>query len=198
MKSLFALTVLASLASSSAFAGNIVIGNPSFNGDGCVPGSAAVTLSPDAGAISILFDSFQAQAGGTTGLPQARKYCIMNIPVQVSPGFQAAIIEMDYRGFHALPQRGYAQFTVDYALQGFQGPRFNRRFVGPLNQDFNTINRLRLQDVKWSACGANTVLSVNASMIVVTNERHEQTIGTVDSGDLASGIDAQLQYRPCQ
>ena len=198
MKSSFTILLLVGLTSSPAFAGSVQLGTPSLRGDGCPAGSAGVTLSPDASAISILFDSFQVEAGGTTGLSQVRKTCYLGIPVSVQSGFQAAIVEVDYRGFHALPIRGYSQFTVDYALQNFAGPRFNRRFVGPLNQNFNTVNRLRLQDVKWSACGANTMLNVTASMIVMTNEHQDQTVGSIDSTDLASGIDYQIQYRPCR
>lgn len=187
------------LATASYARANVTLGAPSFTGDGCPEGTATVALSPDSATISILFDGFIAESGGDTGLPQQRKTCVASIPASVAPGFQAAITQVDYRGFQGLPAFGISQFTVEYAFEGTTQPRITRRWRGPMTQDFTTVNRLRRNDIQWTACGAQTALNLNASIITVTNAQREQSMSSIDSTDLASGgISYQIQYRRCR
>lgn len=187
------------LVSNLAFSGTgVVLGDPSFTGNGCLPGTSSAALSPDGSTISIIYDNFIANAGGTSGVPMDRKQCIVSIPVTIPPNTKIAITEVDYRGFNALPDRGYTQFTVDFALSGFKGPRILRRFVGPLQADFSAINKLKKPDVRYSQCGqSQVVLNVNANITTVSNGKQEQTSAGVDSTDFNSGLDYVVEVLPC-
>src|SRR4051812_29902908 len=124
------------LSSIPAFAdqvpGGITLGQPITGGSGCPAGSAAAVLSPDGKNLSILFDQYQALAGGTSGLQFDRKACSVAIPVHVPQGYSVSILKIDYRGFNAIPSGGSSTFGVEYFFAGTHGPGFSKQFYGPL------------------------------------------------------------------
>src|SRR3954467_5616314 len=85
------------LATTQVQADDIRLGQPAYGGTGCPGGSASVALSPDQQAISILFDQYVAQAGGSVAFD--RKNCNIAIPIHVPQGFSVSVLAIDYRGF---------------------------------------------------------------------------------------------------
>ena len=159
------LPMLLALAGGSAIAGTatdeIRLGQPNYGGTGCPAGTASTTLSPDAQSLSILFDAYQAEAGGVIGRNTDRKACNIAIPVTVPQGYSVSIIQIDYRGFNTLPSGAQSRFSVEYFFAGSQGPAFAQNFFGPITQDFLINNTLRAEAVVWSACGADVNLRAN-------------------------------------
>jgi hypothetical protein len=174
------------------------LGIPTYQGTGCPEGSASATMTADGTQLSILFDRYTAEAGGNTGRRNERKSCSLSIPVEIPSNVSVAIVEVDYRGYHSLPTRGYSELSVNYSLGPLSGPRFLRRFVGPLDTDFFAKQKLRATDVRWSACGGRSTLHLNTSMIVVSNGQQELSLAALDSADLHSGFTYVVQYRPCR
>lgn len=186
----------------SAFAVNahatndIKLGEPQYGGTGCPYGSASVALSPDQKAISILFDSYVVEAGGSKSFD--RKNCNIAVPVKVPQGYSVSVFAIDYRGFIGLPYGGRAQLNVDYFLAGGgRGIRTTKKFQGPTSTDYLKSDRLGLEAVVWSGCGANTILRANTTMLVNSNNRREQAMATVDSVDVQAGLTYHLQWRRC-
>lgn len=176
----------------------IRLGNPGYGGTGCPAGSASATLSPDQTALSIIFDQFVVEAGGITGKTIDRKNCSVAIPVHVPQGFSISIFKVDYRGFNAVPAGGMSVFNAEYFFAGMQGPRSQRVFSGPQNDQYLISDDLITSALVWSPCGADVNLRVNASMMARTNSRREQIMSTVDSADLSSGMIYHIQWRRCQ
>lgn len=177
---------------------DIAIGQPQYGGNGCPQGSASATLSPDMKSLSLLFDSYQVEAGGVTGKSIDRKSCNVAIPVHIPQGFSISVIAVDYRGFNNLPYGAYSEFNVEYFFAGQTGPTDRRTFSGPLSQDFLISNTLQASAVVWSRCGTDVNLRTNTSMLVQTNQNFEQALSSVDSIDVNAGIVYQLQWRRCQ
>jgi hypothetical protein len=173
------------------------IGQPAYGGTGCPAGTASVTLSPGEDAVSVLFDQFVTEAGRTTGRRLDRKSCNLSIPVSVPNGYSIAVFQVDYRGFNAVPRGGYNKFDVEYFWAGSRGPMFSRTFYGPLNDNYTITNNLVAQTLVWTPCGASVNLRVNASMMSMANSSMEQTVGTVDSADISSGLIYHIQWRRC-
>ncbi len=192
-----AVVAIMSIAS-AAHADGIRLGIPAYGGNGCPAGSASATLSDDASQLSILFDSFSAEAGGSSGRSLDRKACNLAIPVHVPQGFSVSLIRADYRGFNAIPAGGRSTFNVEYFFAGQQGPRYSKTFMGPQQSDYTISNALIAQAVVWSPCGQDVILRTNANVMAMTNSRFEQIMTTVDSADFSSGIIYQLQWRQCQ
>ena len=184
------------LLSAPAFAGDISLGEPGYGGTGCPAGTVSVTLSPDAKSLSLLFDQYQVAVGGDTGKSFDRKSCNIAIPVHVPQGMSVSILKIDYRGFNFLPRGASSQFNVEYFFAGTRGPSFQRKFYGPLNDDYLIHNELTAEALVWSACGADVNLRTNSSMRVGTTSNQE-AMASIDSEDVNAAIIYQLQWRGC-
>jgi len=197
MKSLILSAALS--LSASAMAQGLELGWPSTGGNGCPQGTVSANLSPDNQQLSILFDQFLAEAGPGVGRTIDRKSCNISIPITVPGGYSVSIVQVDYRGFVGLPSRqASARFSAEYFFAGARGPLLQRSFQGSQETDYLIDNRLGVQAMVWSACGAQTNLRINASMMVMNRDRSLDAIATVDSADISSGIIYQLQFRPCR
>lgn len=191
-------SVLFSLLAMSAVAqaDTLQLGVPAYGGTGCPAGSASVSLSPDQTQISMLFDSYVVQAGN--GVAFDRKNCNIAVPVHVPQGFSVAVFGIDYRGFTGLPAGGRANLSVDYFLaSGGRGVHTSKTFMGPQATDYLKHDDLGVESIVWTACGADTILRANTSMLVQTNASSQQAMATVDSADIDAGLIYHLQWRRC-
>ena len=197
MKS-FLLISASWIVSLSAQAQNAIqLGQPIYGGSGCPQGSASATLSPDAKDVSILFDSFQVEAG-PNGKRIDRKSCNLAIPLHIPQGYSVSIFTVDYRGFTSLPLGGRAMFNAEYFFAGSRGPQAARMFSGPKSENYIFTNQLAAEALVWSPCGADTNLRVNSSMFVQTNNNLEDAMATVDSADVRTSMVFHIQWRQCQ
>ena len=157
MKSLAAIAslILVGGLTTIARADDIALGQPGYGGTGCPGGSVSATLSPDFKSLSILFDQYQVEAGGTTGKTFDRKSCNIAIPVHVPQGLSISVLAIDYRGYNNVPAGGNTTFNVEYFFAGTRGPVFNQVFRGPLDSDYTIHNELTAQAIVWSACGVD-------------------------------------------
>lgn len=198
MKAKLLLTLVGVLSTLSlkAQAQEIRLGQPAYGGTGCPAGSASVTLSPDQSALSILFDSYVAEAGG--GRRVDRKSCNISVPVEVPSGYSVAVFQVDYRGFNSIPYGAQSRFDAEYFWAGARGPRISRIFRGPVSDVYTVTDGLLASTMVWTPCGASVNLRVNTSMMALSNARSEQTLATVDSADISSGLVYHLQWRRCR
>lgn len=197
LSTVLAAVVVAGSLTAQAQSG-LKLGQPAYGGTGCPAGSASVTLSPDETALSILFDSYLAEAGSTTGRTVDRKSCNVSIPVQVPQGYSVAVFQVDYRGFNLIPAAGaYTRMDTEYFWAGSRGPRFARVYSGPTADNYTLSDGLVAQTMVWTPCGASVNLRVNSSIMAQTNRAQQQTMITVDSADLTSGLVYHLQWRRC-
>jgi hypothetical protein len=192
-----AIATALSMNTAKANLNDIQLGNPTYGGTGCPAGSASAALSDDAKSLTLIFDQFQVEAGGANrGIE--RKNCSVAIPVHVPQGMSVSIIDVDYRGYVSLPQGATARMTAEYFLAGYLGPRFDKSFLGKTDSDYTFSNKIGVEAMVWSACGADTILRVNAAMLVRSNRYNDEAMATVDSADFKAGIKYQLQWRSCR
>jgi hypothetical protein len=198
MKKILAIAALliGSSFAGTAFADDIALGEPGYGGTGCPDGSASVTLSPDAKSLSILFDEYYVEAGGSTNKSLDRKSCNIAIPVHVPQGLSVSILTIDYRGFNSLPSGARSVFNVEYFFAGQKGPTFSKTFNGKLEKDYLITNKLQATALVWSACGADVNLRTNSSIRVQTTQ-NKDALATVDSEDINAAIKYQLQWKKC-
>lgn len=195
-KLLLIIVGLLSTLSLTAQAQQVRLGQPAYGGTGCPAGSASVTVSPDQSALSILFDNYVAEAGG--GRRVDRKSCNISVPVSVPSGYSVAVFQVDYRGFNSIPRGAQSRFDAEYFWAGANGPRISRTFVGPTTDTYSISDALIASTMVWTPCGASVNLRVNTSMMAQSNMRGEQTLSTVDSADITSGLVYHLQWRRCR
>lgn len=184
------------MLSTPVFAADISLGTPGYGGTGCPAGSVSATLSPDAKSLSLLFDNYQVAVGGITGKSFDRKSCNIAIPVHVPQGMSVSVLNIDFRGFNNLPQSASSQFNVEYFFAGTRGPSFQRTFNGPIGEDYLINNKLTVESIVWSGCGADVNLRTNSSMRVKTYSNRE-AMASIDTQDVNAGIIYHLQWRRC-
>ena len=198
MKKKRTLLMAALMFSAPAFAQNdISLGTPGYGGTGCPDGTVSVTLSPDQKSLSLLFDQYQVSVGGETGKSFDRKSCNIAIPVHVPQGLSVSILKIDFRGFNHLPSSGTSQFNVEYFFAGTKGPAFQKKFSGPLDEDYLINNELVAKAIVWSGCGEDVNLRTNSSMRVKTVSNKE-AMASIDTEDVNAAIVYQLQWRDCR
>jgi Domain of unknown function (DUF4360) len=196
MKSTLGLLLSIAFASVVSHADDLRLGTPSYGGTGCPGGSVGVAVAPDQKSISMLFDSYVVMAGG--GQAFDRKVCNIAIPIHVPQGFSVSVVGIDYRGFTGLPSGGRAQLAVNYFLANNpNGFRTTKTFYGPMTAEYLKSDSLGVVAQVWTACGADTILRANTSMLVQTNSRSDQAMATVDSADISAGLIYHLQWRRC-
>jgi hypothetical protein len=191
------LSLMASKALAQVPNEPIRLGIPSYNGTGCPSGTVSASVSPDNQELSILFGSFQVDAGGSSGKQVDRKACNVSIPVQVPQGFSVSMFKIDYRGYHRVPQGASGTFDVEYFFAGSSGPAYRKTFIGHSDGNFLLNNRVTAVSTVWSACGASVNLRTNTSIAVQTNNMFDQSTITLDSADIAAGVVYQLQWKRC-
>jgi hypothetical protein len=198
MKTVAALAFLAfgTLFTTVARADDISLGQPGYGGTGCPGGSVSATLSPDSKSLSLLFDSYMVEAGGSSGKTFDRKSCNVAIPVHVPQGLAISILAIDYRGYNNVPVGANSQFAVEYFFAGTRGPSFQKTFYGPKDENYLIHNQLTAQSIVWSACGADVNLRTNSNIRVIT-KNNKQALATVDSEDVNAAIVYQLQWKHC-
>ena len=191
------LSTLTMSTAAMADLNDIQLGVPGYGGNGCPANTASVTLSDDKKSLSIIFDQFIAEAGGMNKRLE-RKSCNIAIPVHVPQGMSVSVINVDYRGYVSLPSQASARLTAEYFLAGSLGPRFDKTFTGRTDTDYTFKNDIGIQAQVWSPCGADTILRVNAAMLVKTNRYNDEALATVDSADFKAGMLYKLQWRTCR
>jgi hypothetical protein len=190
------LVLSAILLSAPVFADDISLGEPGYGGTGCPAGTVSVTLSPDAKSLSLLFDQYQVAVGGETGKSFDRKSCNIAIPVHVPQGLSVSILKIDFRGFNHLPRSASSQFNVEYFFAGTKGPTFQKKFRGPLDEDYLINNELTAQSIVWSGCGEDVNLRTNSSMRL-SSLYNQEAMASIDSEDINAAIVYQLQWKKC-
>lgn len=181
-----------------------VIGSASTiaqNNSGCPQGSFAVVNSPDGGSLSVLFDKFIIEAGGSTGFDMARKTCSLVIPLGLPAGYSIGVYRVDYRGFAALGDGQSAELIVDYNLGPRQnGRKFRRKVKGFIEGDFVFTETLGAGQMKRVGCGENAKLNVSIILSLQSRDRNNESMVALDSADGAAkgGLIYHFNYKKCR
>ena len=197
---ILALAVATTAVMSSALAfdpNDVQLGIPAFAGSGCPMGSSSVVLSPDAQELSILFDNYLVEAGGSTGRTIDRKNCTIAVPVHVPQGYSVSLITVDYRGFNSLPAGAQSKFQASYFFAGATGPTQTKTFNAGTESDYLLHSDLVVSDVVWSRCGDEVTLRAATSLYVRNTNPMVEALSTVDSADISAGLLYKLSWRRC-
>jgi hypothetical protein len=161
----------------------------SYAGSGCPAGSVAESMSPDAKAFTLLFDSYIAEAGPGVSLANGRKNCQIAVDLRFPQGWSYTIFDVDYRGYAQL-ERGTTgtQKTTYYFQGGSSQASLQTNYAGPKDADYHIRDSLGLDALVWSPCGATRAVNMN-TQVRVTASGGRRALMTIDS------IDGQLTHR---
>lgn len=181
-----------------AMAQGLRLGEPITGGTGCPVGSVGTVLSPEQSTLTILFDSYVAEAGRDVRKTVDRKNCNLTIPMKIPQGYSLSIIQVDYRGYTYVSSRSDSvRFTTNYYFANQRGISISENMYGPLDEDFLFTDRLALEALVWSACGADTNLTIGTSL-QANSRSGRQVLASLDSVDVGSELIYHLQWRRCR
>lgn len=189
----------------SAYSPLVNIKDPKYSGNGCPPGTASISLSPDNKMISILLDQFIVQAGGPNARPVDRKRCQVSIPFEIPAGMQVSLLRVDYRGFNSIPDsRSFTELITNHQFFRVRNATIGQNvskkhyFSGPLNEEFFLSGDAGSQI--FSPCGERVVLNILTMMSATASSAQSEILSTVDSIDSESetNIKYHLMWRQCR
>lgn len=96
----------------------VTISGISFAGSGCPAGTVAGQLSNDLTTVTLLYDSFVAQAGKGITPSEYRKNCQLNVKLLYPQGWQFSIFKADYRGYAYIPEGATGTCKATYYFSG--------------------------------------------------------------------------------
>lgn len=144
----------------------IELGSPSYAGTGCPAGTAVLILSPDKKSISMHFDQYVTEAGGSTGKTIDRKTCNLGIPIHIPAGISIAFSRANYHGYAYLPTGTEGTLHAEYFFAGSRGPQYSKTLRGEYSEDFRFSADIALTSLVWSPCGGEEILRANTSLVV--------------------------------
>lgn len=189
----------------SKYSREMRLGSVRVQGNGCPAGTTSIALSDDKRTITLLFDRFVNQVGGRSGRKNEIKRCRVRAPLHVPPGYQVAIVALDYRGYNFLPQGGRTVLkTAHFFSRDSDRSKGEKKvvrkfdFAGPIDEEFLLTSEAESEPI-WSVCGRNTHIGFTTVLRTQTNRQEEEALSTVDSVDAAIGTSTvesanRLQY----
>lgn len=170
----------------------VTIGDPSYDGSGCPPGTATVSLSADRQELRIIFREYDVSTSPFRGT--AFRNCALTVPIEIPPGWQASIFQITARGSYFAPPGGRARYQAQYAYVG--GPTvWVTEDLPPVDfvEGFEIPESLA---VEWTPCGDDTLLSADTTISVQRpSESTDQAEISLTSANVA--ITCSIRYRRC-
>ncbi|KAJ0402277.1 hypothetical protein ATCC90586_005104 [Pythium insidiosum] len=195
---LSALTLLALGAASVDAELPYKLGKPVFFGSGCPAGTVAVVPSTDGRTLSVLFSDFSSKTKGSANLREY-KACNLAVPMDIQPGFTAAIAKVDYRGNAYVPaaENATAEFSAEYFFAGSSGPELRTKYGA--GYDGNIYLSDNVATLAWSRCGASTIFRVNTQLTASKPSGVQDDVQiSIDTADNRfGGFYYQINYKAC-
>lgn len=169
-------------------------------GSGCRQGTAAVNVSPDRLALTVLFDDFVVEATPTKRL--MGKVCDLDLSLNVPSGWAVALATTDTRGYASLQDNeSFGQVRSLFAFSRTPEPAtiLDRKFTGPFDENYQLRNEGTLDSLEWSPCGGRRMLRLRTRIQarLAPRSQNGSTLITVDSLDHAVTQKYALQWKRC-
>ncbi|KAM0818212.1 hypothetical protein AB5N19_04021 [Seiridium cardinale] len=176
----------------------VTIEGISYAGSGCNAGSVAGAISNDLSTVTLLYDSFIAQAGSGIQPAEARKNCQLNLQLALPQGWQFSVFKADYRGYAYLQKgdKGVIKSTYYFSGDSTQVSA-QQTLKGDYDDNYLKTDEFGLESTVWSPCGEEGLLNVNSEVRVTPLNTNNTALLTVDSTDLKFTQIHYLQWQEC-
>ncbi|KAK6082409.1 secreted protein [Seiridium cupressi] len=176
----------------------VTIEGISYAGSGCNAGSVAGAISNDLSTVTLLYDSFIAQAGSGIQPAEARKNCQLNLQLKLPQGWQFSVFKADYRGYAYLQKgdKGVIKSTYYFSGDSTQVSA-QQTLKGDYDDNYLKTDEFGLESTVWSPCGEEGLLNVNSEVRVTPLNTNNTALLTVDSTDLKFTQIHYLQWQEC-
>ena len=166
----------------------------------CQGGSYSTVNVSDGGTLSILFDNFSITAPPGADRGVERRFCNLQVSLNLPQGYSLGVYEVDYRGFTRLSHKQQADLNVDYTVgRKNKGRGFHRRIRGAYEGEFVFRESLAPNILKRVGCGDAAVLNIAAMLELKTKNQPEEAMIVLDSIDGAApgGLVYHFDLKKC-
>lgn len=166
----------------------------------CQSGSYSAVNVSEGGTLSILFDNFSISVPPGADRGVERRFCNLQVLLNLPQGYSLGVYEVDYRGFARLSQKQQAELNVDYTVgRKNKGRGFRRRIRGAYEGEFVFSEPLAPGILKRVGCGDAAVLNIAAMLELKTKGQPEEAMVVLDSIDGASpaGLIYHFDLKKC-
>lgn len=172
----------------------------SFYGNGCRPGSVVTNVSPDAKALTLVFDSFVVEA--SPDKRQMTRMCELDLRMKVPSGWSVALATLDARGFASLADgESHGKVRTLYAFGRSPEPLLlaDEAFVGPFAADYHLRAEADVSTLEFSACGGKRLMRLRTRIDAKLAPRSQTgaALVTVDSLDHTVSQKYALVWKKC-
>ena len=192
---------LLSLAASTLVT-SVILGSEPWaqEGLGCPAGTYGIVLTSDGGTLTVLFDAFLVEAGGSPDARIDHKICRLHIPLQLPPDTSVGVYKVDYRGYASLAHRQQFELTVVYGFNSNRDHNFRRQIRGQHDDDFTFSQTIGAGLMRRVGCGEDAALDVEATIALNTNGQPGQALAAFDSldGVPKGGLIYHFDYSRCR
>ncbi|KXX80645.1 hypothetical protein MMYC01_203401 [Madurella mycetomatis] len=103
--------------------GTVRVEKAVYSGNGCPEGSISISISPDADALTIGYDSFHVYIGPGYSLTEKTKNCAVQSTIRSPDGIQFAITNSTYHGYTSLDEglTKVIQSTYTFSTGAYDG-----------------------------------------------------------------------------
>jgi hypothetical protein len=120
----------------------------------------AGAISSDAQTITLLYDSFVAQAGPGITPSEARKNCQLNLQLSLPQGWQFSVFKADYRGYAYLQDGDKGVIKATYYFSGDSTQVSSQLDLkGAYDDNYLKTDEFGIESTVWSPCGEEGLLS---------------------------------------
>ncbi|UQA58838.1 DUF4360 domain-containing protein [Polyangium aurulentum] len=168
------------------------------SGSGCrTSDSVLPILSDDQQSFIIIFNDMQLVYPPGTQLQS--KSCVAVLDMHVPQGFQISLGTVITRGFASLDPGHRARHTSRYFLAGNPlGATFTSVLRGPMEDVYQSTDRILLGSETWSPCGSNVLLGINTSLFLdASSNRRGASLFNTDTTDGVFQKVLHVSWRRC-
>jgi hypothetical protein len=170
--------LIVSVLSLNLLAGSFELATPAYNGSGCEVGTIRLAITPERNEVFLETPNYISSA-------DARKTCMLALPIQASPGTKVAISSIYFKSDAHLEYGDTAVFQAELFLAGLKSPTLIFQVEGSLNKTQVSFLAPTESELIWSGCGQSANLRVNTNLL--------STGGTFKILSLG----ARLKTKPC-
>ena len=166
---------------------DVQIRSMEYQGTGCPADSVVFNLSPDAKAVTLLFDNFIVSSGPQSehGSRREEKNCKVKLKFKLPNGWQYSFFRSNIRGYASIDEGAVGRQRVRFRFGQGQDKYFGKLdLLGPFDDDYFHPTEVPLTSVSWSPCQRERhKLVIRISIVARSRNREKSALMTVDSVD---------------
>ncbi|KAF2460773.1 hypothetical protein BDY21DRAFT_268272, partial [Lineolata rhizophorae] len=174
----------------------VKIKSVTYGGTGCPQDTLNVDINADASLMPLYFSRYVAAVGPGASVTDQRKFCQLNIELELPAGFQFSIWRAEYHGYAQLERGVAGSIKSTYYFSGETDQTSSEiTFAGPFTGQYTKNDEEFI--TSWSQCGGTTMLNMKTQLALTTDNANASGVLANDELDGHVTNVLHAQWRRC-